>query len=124
MSEWDDVAIDSNTRLERKIEKLRTRLAAVEAQLADANRGYSLLCDEEARLNDDLAAARRALEEFKEYHEWVLDKLNGPVALAAAHGWRESEDVVHEGKRRRAELGYVSPYERALLAPERPKESA
>ena len=44
---------------------LRAGLAAAEEQLADANRGYSLLCDEEARLNDDLAAARRALEEMR-----------------------------------------------------------
>src|SRR5690349_10515505 len=49
-------------RLTDERDTARQALAAAEEQLADANRGYSLLCDEEARLNDDLAAARHALD--------------------------------------------------------------
>jgi|SRR5690349_15041975 len=69
MSEWDDVAIDSNTRLEREIKKLRTRLAAAEEQVEALRADWQVYLDtphdvlRALRLN--LAAARREIEQVK-----------------------------------------------------------
>ena len=101
------------------IHALRTRLAAAEEQLADANRGYSLLCDEEARLNDDLAAARRALErasKFIDYtvREWLPNEhTNCGIDSGCAHGAMEREMF----ERLDAEVDAITH----LLAPERPR---
>jgi hypothetical protein len=146
MSEDPDIAQE----LINEITDLRTRLAAAEEQLADANRGYSLLCDEEARLNDDLAAARRALDTAQEdarqgwasmhaveqtaadaimerdavrraLEEATRDHL---IALCALTEQRQREGVTADlvmNVQRATEATMKAYVQRALLAPERPR---
>ena len=97
---------------------LRAGLAAAEEQLADANRGYSLLCDEEARLNDDLAAASRALEEMRQALKNAQYK-SMMIVLSAVEAGEEREFikwVQQEAKHIEKECAVA-----ALLAPERPR---
>ena len=106
MSEWDDVAIDSNTRLEREIKKLRIRLAAAEEQQDIAAWNWG-------KCESELAAARRALEELTKFAKSIACGSEGVNEDGSHQCVHHYDDPIAE--RRCFEA-------RALLAPERPRE--